>query len=106
MKADRDRGACVREVVGPPELKLGDRHHATHARVRDDPTFGDADAIRRRAAGAVSGDRQARPRFHSLGGGYYYDPKDNRMVAVHSAALVEALDKIYGAGRIVAELKH
>jgi hypothetical protein len=44
--------------------------------------------------------------IHSLGGDYYYDPKDNRMVAVHSAALVEALDKIYGAARIVNELKH
>ena len=44
--------------------------------------------------------------IHGLGGAYYYDPKDNRMVAVHSAALVEALDKIYGASRIVNELKH
>ena len=43
--------------------------------------------------------------IHSLGGDYAYDPKDNRMVAVHSAAIVEALDKIYGAGRIVSELK-
>jgi len=43
--------------------------------------------------------------IHSLGGDYYYDPKDNRMVAVHGAGLVEALDKIYGATRIVGELK-
>jgi V8-like Glu-specific endopeptidase/molybdenum-dependent DNA-binding transcriptional regulator ModE len=43
--------------------------------------------------------------IHSLGGDYYYDPKDNRMVAVHSAAIVEALDKIYGATRIVNELR-
>jgi hypothetical protein len=44
--------------------------------------------------------------IHSLGGDYYYDPKDNRMVAVHSAGILEALDKIYGAGRIVDELSH
>jgi hypothetical protein len=44
--------------------------------------------------------------IHGLGGDYYYDPKDNRMVAVHSAAIVEALDKIYGASRLVNELKH
>ena len=42
--------------------------------------------------------------IHSLGGNYAYDPKNNRMVAVHSAAIVEALDKIYGANRIVGEL--
>jgi hypothetical protein len=43
--------------------------------------------------------------IHSLGGAYYYDPKDNRTVSVHSSALVEALDKIYGANRIVNELR-
>jgi hypothetical protein len=44
--------------------------------------------------------------IHSLGGDYYYDPKDNRMVALHSAAILEALSKIYGATRIVSELRH
>jgi hypothetical protein len=43
--------------------------------------------------------------IHSLGGDYYYDEKLNRAVAVHSAALLEALDHIYGARRIVGELK-
>jgi V8-like Glu-specific endopeptidase/molybdenum-dependent DNA-binding transcriptional regulator ModE len=43
--------------------------------------------------------------IHSLGGDYAYDGKDNRAVSVHSAALLEALDKIYGAGRIVEEIK-
>jgi V8-like Glu-specific endopeptidase len=43
--------------------------------------------------------------IHSLGGDYYYDPKDNRTVAVHSAGLLEALDKIYGATRITSEIK-
>ncbi|HVY46347.1 MAG TPA: S46 family peptidase [Minicystis sp.] len=43
--------------------------------------------------------------IHSLGGDYGYDPATNRAVAVHSAALVEALDKVYGAQRLLGELK-
>ena len=43
--------------------------------------------------------------IHSLGGDYVYDGKDNRAVAVHSAALLETLEKIYGASRIVEEIK-
>ena len=42
--------------------------------------------------------------IHSLGGDYAYDGTSNRMVAVHSAALPEALDKIYGAKRLHDEL--
>jgi hypothetical protein len=42
--------------------------------------------------------------IHSLGGDYGYDPALNRAVAVDSAALLEALDKVYGATRIVKEL--
>jgi V8-like Glu-specific endopeptidase len=41
----------------------------------------------------------------SLGGDYGFDEASNRCVAVHSAALVEALDKVYNAKRIVDELK-
>jgi len=36
---------------------------------------------------------------------YGFDETVNRTVAVHSAALMEALDHIYGACRIVSELK-
>jgi len=42
--------------------------------------------------------------IHSLGGDYGYDPLLNRTVAVDSAALLEAMDKVYGAGRLVKEL--
>jgi hypothetical protein len=42
--------------------------------------------------------------IQSLGGEYYFDERVNRAVAVHSAALIEALDHIYGAKRIVGEL--
>ncbi len=40
----------------------------------------------------------------SLGGKYGFDEKLNRTVAVDTAAITEALDKIYGATRILEEL--
>lgn len=43
--------------------------------------------------------------IQSLGGDYGFDPSVNRAVAVHSSALLEALDRIYHAERIVNELK-
>jgi hypothetical protein len=43
--------------------------------------------------------------IESLGGDYGFDEKVNRTVAVHSAALIEALDKVYGAKRLVEELQ-
>ncbi len=43
--------------------------------------------------------------LHSLGGDYGFDESNNRAVAVHSAALVEALGKIYGAKRLVDEIR-
>ncbi|MDB5987271.1 MAG: family peptidase [Nevskia sp.] len=41
----------------------------------------------------------------SLGGAFWFDERVNRTVAVHSGALLEALDKVYGARRIVDELR-
>jgi hypothetical protein len=43
--------------------------------------------------------------IQSLGGEYGFDETVNRSVAVDSAALTEALDHIYGAKRLVQELK-
>lgn len=43
--------------------------------------------------------------IHSLGGEYAFDQAKNRAVAVHSEGIVEALDTIYGAKRIVDELR-
>jgi hypothetical protein len=43
--------------------------------------------------------------IHSLGGEYAFDASVNRAVAVDSRAIVETLGKIYGAGRIVEELR-
>jgi hypothetical protein len=42
--------------------------------------------------------------IQSLGGDYGFDAAVNRTVAVHSAALIEALAKVYGAQRLVQEL--
>jgi hypothetical protein len=44
--------------------------------------------------------------IQSLGGAYGFDETVNRAIAVHSAALIEALDHIYGAKRIVSELRN
>jgi V8-like Glu-specific endopeptidase len=42
--------------------------------------------------------------IHSLGGAYGFNPANNRAVAVHTAAILEALEKIYGAKALADEL--
>ena len=42
--------------------------------------------------------------IHSLGGDFYFDPALNRAVSVSTAAITEALDKIYGQRALLAEL--
>lgn len=43
--------------------------------------------------------------IHSLGGDYGFDEKLNRAVAVDSRAIIYALEKVYRADRLVAELR-
>lgn len=43
--------------------------------------------------------------LESLGGEYGFDSRVNRAVSVHGAALMEALDKVYAAKRLVDELR-
>jgi len=43
--------------------------------------------------------------IHSLGGAFLYDGSRNRAVALDSAAILEALDKIYGAVALAHELR-
>jgi hypothetical protein len=43
--------------------------------------------------------------IHSLGGNYWFDEKVNRCVGVHSEAIIQALSKVYGANRLVNELR-
>ncbi|MFG6489334.1 S46 family peptidase [Roseateles sp. BYS78W] len=42
--------------------------------------------------------------IHSLGGAFGYDPRNNRAVAVDTAIIVEALDKVYDAQALLKEL--
>jgi hypothetical protein len=42
--------------------------------------------------------------IHSLGGNYGFDESVNRAVAVHSNAILHALEQIYGATRVLSEL--
>ena len=41
----------------------------------------------------------------SLGGDYGYDAAANRAVALHGTAILEGLEKVYGAGRLVQEIR-
>ena len=43
--------------------------------------------------------------IHSLGGDYWFDPRLNRAVAVHSSAILETLTNIYAAKRLADELR-
>jgi len=43
--------------------------------------------------------------IYSLGGDYGYDESVNRAVAVHSAVMLEALDKVYSARRLLDEIR-
>ncbi|WP_223631976.1 S46 family peptidase [Corallococcus sp. EGB] len=43
--------------------------------------------------------------IQSLGGEYGFDESVNRTVAVHSDAIIEALQKVYGANRVLEELR-
>jgi S1-C subfamily serine protease len=43
--------------------------------------------------------------IQSLGGDYGFDESVNRTVAVHSDAIIESLQKIYGASRVLEELR-
>jgi hypothetical protein len=42
--------------------------------------------------------------IHSIAGHYWFNPADNRAIAVHPAIIREALDKVYGAKSLLAEL--
>jgi hypothetical protein len=42
--------------------------------------------------------------IESIAGTYWFDPANNRAIAVHPAIIREALDKVYGAKALLAEL--
>jgi hypothetical protein len=43
--------------------------------------------------------------IHSIAGRYWFNPADNRAIAVHPAIIREALKKVYGARDLLTELK-
>jgi hypothetical protein len=43
--------------------------------------------------------------IHSIAGSYWFDPGKNRAIAVHPAIIREALDTVYGAKSLLAELE-
>jgi hypothetical protein len=43
--------------------------------------------------------------IHSIAGSFWFDERLNRTVSVHSAAMVEALRVVYGAGHLLDELQ-
>ncbi|MFO1427976.1 MAG: S46 family peptidase [Steroidobacteraceae bacterium] len=43
--------------------------------------------------------------IHSISGAYWFDTRRNRAIAVHPAMIREALDKVYGAKDVLAELE-
>jgi hypothetical protein len=42
--------------------------------------------------------------IHSIAGRYRFNPENNRAIAVHPAIIHEALEKVYGAKEVLAEL--
>lgn len=42
--------------------------------------------------------------IHSVAGRYWFNPANNRAIAVHPAIIREALEKVYGAKALIAEL--
>jgi hypothetical protein len=42
--------------------------------------------------------------IHSISGDYWFDAARNRGIALHTAIIREALDKVYGAKALLAEL--
>jgi V8-like Glu-specific endopeptidase len=42
---------------------------------------------------------------HSIAGRYWFNPENNRAVAVHPAMIREALKKVYGAEELLTELE-
>jgi V8-like Glu-specific endopeptidase len=42
--------------------------------------------------------------IHSIAGRYWFNPADNRAIALHPAIIREALDKVYAAKSLLAEL--
>ena len=87
-KFDREE-VCTVFDISPPFMEILDRATFNNVEELRDVQFRDSIG----------------PKIESLAGDYGFDETVNRAVGVHSAALTEALEKIYGARRVVDELK-
>ncbi len=100
-------------ATGEPPFQLAPRWVAAEARLNPDTVFdisttndilgGNSGSpligARREVLGAIFDGN-----IHSLGGSYAFDPALNRSISVSTAAITEALEKVYGQTALVAEL--
>jgi hypothetical protein len=45
-----------------------------------------------------------RRQHHSISGNYWFNPANNRAIALHPAIIREAFDKVYGAKALLEEM--
>ena len=107
-------GGTFERATGAPPFDLPPAYAANRAKI--DPKVAYDFVTTNDIIGGNSGspviDKQGRVigaafdgNIHSLGGNYGYDGSINRTVVVSTAAVQEALEKIYPAPNLVAELK-
>jgi hypothetical protein len=107
-------GGTFDRATGAEPFDLPPAYAANRAKIDPDVTydFVTTNDIIGGNSGSPVIDRQGRVigaafdgNIHSLGGNYGYDGSINRTVVVSTAAVQEALEKIYPAPQLVAELK-
>ena len=107
-------GGTFDRATGAPPFDLPQAFAANRAKIDPDTTydFVTTNDIIGGNSGSPVIDRQGRVigaafdgNIHSLGGNYGYDGTINRTVVVSADAVQEALEKIYPAPQLVAELK-
>jgi hypothetical protein len=106
-------GGLYERATGQDPFKLDDRWVAAKGRLNPNTVFdiattndiigGNSGSPLINAKGEVIG-AVFDGNIHSLGGDYGYDPVLNRGVVVSTAAVSEALDKVYGQKALLAEL--
>lgn len=107
-------GGTFERATGAPPFDLAPAFAAARSRIDPDTTYdfvttndiigGNSGSPVIDRSGAVIG-TAFDGNIHSLGGNYGYDGTMNRTVAVSTEAIQEALETIYPAPRILAELK-
>jgi hypothetical protein len=109
-----DLAGLYRRATGAPPFRLPEIWLAKQSKLALDTRFNfssNADIIGGNSGSPVL-DEKGRlvglifdGNIHSLGGDYWFDPALNRATAVHPAAMLLALEKVYGARALLRELK-